>query len=48
MSTALLRFTDNDTLSPADVYGGPSGAVAQLQRLEAWFQVRSYLCTLFM
>ncbi len=37
---ALLRFAHNEAgLRPADVYGGPSGACAQLQQLAAWFKV---------
>ncbi len=37
---ALRSFVDSScSLQPQDVYGGASGAVAQLQRLAAWFQV---------
>ena len=33
-------FANNEAgLQPGDVYGGPSGAIAQLQQLAAWFQV---------
>eukprot|EP00887_Chlorella_sp_A99_P006763 scaffold3.g6763.t1 len=35
---ALLSFAHNERgLRPRDVYGGPRGAAAQLQGLEAWF-----------
>lgn len=38
---ALMSFAHNEHgLRPADVYGGPSGAVAQLRALEAWFEVQ--------
>ena len=41
VNKALLRFANNDSgLLPSDVYGGPCGAIAQLQRLESWFQAR--------
>lgn len=37
---ALAIFANNEAgLRPADVYAGPSGAIAQLQQLAAWFQV---------
>ena len=37
---ALAIFANNEAgLQPSDVYGGPSGAIAQLQQLAAWFQV---------
>lgn len=39
VSRALIRFANNDILLPIDVYGGDNGAIAQLKRLEAWFQV---------
>jgi hypothetical protein len=35
---ALVSFAHNEHgLRPVDVYGGPTGAVAQLRDLEAWF-----------
>ena len=37
---ALAIFANNEAgLQPGDVYSGPSGAIAQLQQLAAWFQV---------
>ena len=40
VSKALIRFANNEAgLSPAAVYGGPNGAIAQLKCLESWFQV---------
>ena len=40
VSKALAIFANNEAgLQPSDVYGGPSGAIAQLQQLAAWFQV---------
>lgn len=42
MHAALQSFADSSGggLRPEDVYGGASGAVAQLQRLTSWLQVR--------
>jgi len=31
-------------LRPADIYGGPNGALAQLKRLEAWFAAQRDFC----
>ena len=37
---ALARFAEcGGALRPADIYGGPRGAAAQLQRLERWLEV---------
>ncbi len=45
VNKALLRFANNEAgLRPPDVYGGLSGAFAQLQQLAAWFQVRPLCC----
>lgn len=41
---ALIRYTDNEVLEPEDVFGGPTGAIAHLQRLEKWFQVKYSVC----
>lgn len=37
---SLLLLAAEQGLNPADVYGGPAGAVAQLRALEAWFDVQ--------
>ncbi|KAL4431979.1 hypothetical protein ABPG77_000246 [Micractinium sp. CCAP 211/92] len=38
---ALHSFAHNDHgLRPSDVYGGPGGAIAQLEALESWFAVQ--------
>ena len=38
---ALMSFAHNEHgLRPADVYGGPSGVVAQLRALESWFEMQ--------
>ena len=40
VSKALAMFANNEAgLQPSDVYGGPAGALTQLQQLAAWFQV---------
>lgn len=40
VSKALVRYADNEAgLCPAAIYGGSKGAIAQLKRLEEWFQV---------
>lgn len=45
VNKALAVFANNQAgLRPSDVYGGPSGAIAQLQQLAAWFQVRGDFC----
>ncbi|CAK0784397.1 hypothetical protein CVIRNUC_007601 [Coccomyxa viridis] len=42
---ALAIFANNEAgLQPGDVYSGPSGAIAQLQQLAAWFQVQQEFC----
>ena len=42
VSKALVRFADNEAgLCPAAIYGGSRGAIAQLKRLEEWFQVHA-------
>ena len=42
VNKALLRFANNEAgLRPADIYGGPRAAIAQLKELEAWFQARA-------
>ena len=49
VSKALIRFANNEAgLSPAAVYGGPNGAIAQLKCLESWFQVNNVLPSIFM
>ena len=49
VSKALIRFANNEAgLSPAAVYGGPNGAIAQLKCLESWFQVSNVLPSMFM
>ncbi len=40
VNKALAIFANNEAgLRPSDIYAGPSGAIAQLQQLAAWFQV---------
>ena len=42
VNKALTSFAHNEQgLRPADVYGGPQGAVAQLQALASWFELQS-------
>ena len=42
VNKALAIFANNEAgLRPSDIYAGPSGAIAQLQQLAAWFQVGS-------
>ena len=42
VNKALAIFANNEAgLRPSDIYAGPSGALAQLQQLAAWFQVGS-------
>ena len=43
VNRALAVFANNEAgLRPSDVYAGPSGAIAQLQQLAAWFQVHLF------
>ena len=43
VNRALAVFANNEAgLRPSDVYAGPSGAIAQLQQLAAWFQVHFF------
>jgi len=39
-----LLFPTEAGLRPADIYGGPNGALAQLKRLEAWFAAQRDFC----
>lgn len=41
LNTCLLTEAG---LRPADIYGGPDGAIAQLRRLEAWFSTQKDFC----
>ena len=44
VNKALAIFANNEAgLRPSDIYAGPSGALAQLQQLAAWFQVGSHV-----
>ncbi|CAL5229779.1 g13168 [Coccomyxa viridis] len=45
VNKALAIFANNEAgLRPSDIYAGPSGAIAQLQQLAAWFQVQQDFC----
>ncbi|KXZ42046.1 hypothetical protein GPECTOR_217g453 [Gonium pectorale] len=44
MPAALAKFASNGSLTPADVYGGPNGAVAKIRALQAWFESQRSLC----
>ena len=39
-----VRLSTEAGLRPADIYGGPNGALAQLKRLEAWFAAQRDFC----
>lgn len=44
ISEGFTMFASTGVLTPADVYGGPNGAIAQLKSLEEWFESqRSFL-----